>query len=227
MASLPLLVVLSVTTSDVPKPMRCYSTPRVTFLCSASSAPTSSSRLSRWTAASLASAIITGGANVVAAEVELILTQHPGVRDAAVIGLKDDDLGRRVHALIEPASADAPPALEELGAWPMKGSTQPRWRRCQGLLHAWRLARGRSHDGRRSDHFRLIFGTSTASIIAALLALCSKANDVYGLYRDHVPKITKPKARGQKSQALAALAHDVFKEQKFRSGRAPLGRLVK
>jgi acyl-CoA synthetase (AMP-forming)/AMP-acid ligase II len=39
--------------------------------------------------------IITGGANVVPAEVEAVLTQHPGVRDAAVIGLKDDDLGRR------------------------------------------------------------------------------------------------------------------------------------
>jgi bile acid-coenzyme A ligase len=60
--------------------------------------------------------IITGGANVVPAEVEAVLTQHPGVRDAAVIGLKDDDLGRRVHALIEPANTDAPPALEELDA---------------------------------------------------------------------------------------------------------------
>ena len=60
--------------------------------------------------------IITGGANVVPAEVEAILTQLPGVRDAAVIGLQDDDLGRRVHALIEPANADAPPALEELDA---------------------------------------------------------------------------------------------------------------
>jgi bile acid-coenzyme A ligase len=60
--------------------------------------------------------IITGGANVVPAEVEAILTQHPGVRDAAVIGLKDDDLGRRVHALVEPANADAPPPLEDLDA---------------------------------------------------------------------------------------------------------------
>jgi len=60
--------------------------------------------------------IVTGGANVVPAEVEAILTQHPGVRDAVVIGLKDDDLGRRVHALIEPANADVPPALEELDA---------------------------------------------------------------------------------------------------------------
>ena len=56
------------------------------------------------------------GANAVPAEVEAILTQRPGVRDAAVVGLKDDDLGRRVHALIEPANADAPPALKELDA---------------------------------------------------------------------------------------------------------------
>lgn len=45
--------------------------------------------------------IITGGANVVPAEVEAALTQHPDVRDAAVIGLKDEDLGRRVHAIVE------------------------------------------------------------------------------------------------------------------------------
>jgi bile acid-coenzyme A ligase len=57
-----------------------------------------------------------GGTNVVPAEVKAILTLHPGVRDEAVIGLKDDDLGRRVHALIEPANADAPPALEGLDA---------------------------------------------------------------------------------------------------------------
>ena len=49
------------------------------------------------------------------AEVEAILTQHPGVREAAVIGLKDDDLGRRVHALIEPANADAPPCAAGAG----------------------------------------------------------------------------------------------------------------
>ena len=61
--------------------------------------------------------IITGGANVVPAELETVLTQHSGVRDAAVIGLKDDDLGRRVHALVEPANPDAPPTHEELDAY--------------------------------------------------------------------------------------------------------------
>lgn len=46
--------------------------------------------------------IISGGSNIYPAEVESVLTQFDGVRDCVVIGLKDDDLGRRVHALVEP-----------------------------------------------------------------------------------------------------------------------------
>ncbi|MDP3856881.1 MAG: AMP-binding protein [Stagnimonas sp.] len=58
--------------------------------------------------------IISGGANVVPAEVEAVLTQHPAVRDAAVIGLKDEDLGRRVHALIELRDGEPRPSAAEL-----------------------------------------------------------------------------------------------------------------
>jgi bile acid-coenzyme A ligase len=58
--------------------------------------------------------VITGGANVVPAEVESALTQHPAVRDAAVIGLKDDDLGRRVHAIVELAPGIGESVLPEL-----------------------------------------------------------------------------------------------------------------
>lgn len=58
--------------------------------------------------------IITGGANVIPAEVESVLTQHPAVRDAAVIGLKDDDLGRRVHAIVELAAGIDEAVLPEL-----------------------------------------------------------------------------------------------------------------
>ena len=60
--------------------------------------------------------IISGGANIYPAEVEAVLTAHPGVRDAAVIGLSDEDLGRRVHAIIEPMDDQNPPAIEELDA---------------------------------------------------------------------------------------------------------------
>ncbi len=45
--------------------------------------------------------ILTGGSNVYPAEVEAALQEHPLVRSCAVIGLPDDDLGQRVHAIVE------------------------------------------------------------------------------------------------------------------------------
>ncbi|MBV9485489.1 MAG: AMP-binding protein [Frankiaceae bacterium] len=47
--------------------------------------------------------IITGGANVFPAEVESALIDHPGITDVVVIGLKDEQWGRRVHAVVEAA----------------------------------------------------------------------------------------------------------------------------
>jgi len=45
--------------------------------------------------------ILSGGANIYPAEVEAALDEHPAVRSCAVIGLPDDDLGQRVHAIVE------------------------------------------------------------------------------------------------------------------------------
>ena len=45
--------------------------------------------------------ILSGGSNVYPAEVEAALESHPGVQAAAVVGLPDDALGQRVHAVIE------------------------------------------------------------------------------------------------------------------------------
>jgi bile acid-coenzyme A ligase len=61
--------------------------------------------------------IISGGANVFPAEVEGALTEHPGVADAVVIGLPDDEWGERVHAIIAPANAPDAPPFEELLAF--------------------------------------------------------------------------------------------------------------
>ena len=58
--------------------------------------------------------IISGGANVVPAEVEDALSEHPQVADVAVIGLPDDEWGQRVHAIVEPVDRDDPPGEEEL-----------------------------------------------------------------------------------------------------------------
>jgi bile acid-coenzyme A ligase len=44
--------------------------------------------------------ILAGGSNVYPAEVEAALDEHPRVRSSAVIGLPDDDLGNRVHAIV-------------------------------------------------------------------------------------------------------------------------------
>lgn len=51
--------------------------------------------------------IITGGANVFPAEVESALSDHPGIADVVVIGLKDEQWGRRVHAVVERMGAVA------------------------------------------------------------------------------------------------------------------------
>jgi bile acid-coenzyme A ligase len=58
--------------------------------------------------------IITGGANVFPAEVESALCDHPGIADVVVIGLKDDNWGRRVHAVVEPKDPASPPSEAEI-----------------------------------------------------------------------------------------------------------------
>lgn len=45
--------------------------------------------------------IVSGGENVYPAEVEAVLKQHPGVLDAAVIGIPHEKWGEAVHAVIE------------------------------------------------------------------------------------------------------------------------------
>lgn len=52
--------------------------------------------------------ILVGGANVYPAEIEAALDAHPSVRSSAVIGLPDEDLGNRIHAIV-----DAPAPVTE------------------------------------------------------------------------------------------------------------------
>jgi bile acid-coenzyme A ligase len=61
--------------------------------------------------------IISGGANVYPAEVETALMDHPKVADVVVIGLKDAEWGRRVHAIIHPLDPVDPPTLDEVRAY--------------------------------------------------------------------------------------------------------------
>jgi bile acid-coenzyme A ligase len=45
--------------------------------------------------------IVTGGENVYPAEVESALDAYPGVESSVVVGLPDEDLGQRVHAIVQ------------------------------------------------------------------------------------------------------------------------------
>jgi len=49
--------------------------------------------------------IVSGGRNIYPAEVEAVLEEYQAVRSAAVIGLPDDDVGQRIHAIAEVAEA--------------------------------------------------------------------------------------------------------------------------
>jgi bile acid-coenzyme A ligase len=45
--------------------------------------------------------VVSGGANIYPAEVEAALDEHPRVASSAVIGLPDEDLGQRLHAIVQ------------------------------------------------------------------------------------------------------------------------------
>jgi acyl-CoA synthetase (AMP-forming)/AMP-acid ligase II len=60
--------------------------------------------------------IIRGGENVYPVEVEHVLEEHPGVREAAVVGVPDRRWGEVVKAVIVPTDAGAAPDVDELRA---------------------------------------------------------------------------------------------------------------
>ena len=62
--------------------------------------------------------VISGGANIYPAEVEAALDAHPEVSSSVAIGLPDEDLGHRLHAIVElKPSARESIDDEQLRAW--------------------------------------------------------------------------------------------------------------
>ncbi|NLE81947.1 MAG: o-succinylbenzoate--CoA ligase [Rhodococcus sp.] len=59
-------------------------------------------------------AISTGGLTVVPQVVEAAISEHPGIRECAVIGVPDERLGQRVVAVVV---GDEPPSLDQLRAF--------------------------------------------------------------------------------------------------------------
>lgn len=58
--------------------------------------------------------IKSGGYKIGAGEIENALLEHPAVREAAVTGEPDEDLGERIVAWIVPEDSQSPPVAEEL-----------------------------------------------------------------------------------------------------------------
>lgn len=73
------------------------------------------------------------------------------------------------------------------------------------------------------DVFDLVFGTSTGSIIGALIALGYRIDEIHQLYKDHVPAIMRAGSAAQKSAALATLSAAVFKDAGFQDVRTGVG----
>lgn len=71
--------------------------------------------------------------------------------------------------------------------------------------------------------FDLIFGTSTGAIIAALLALGYKVDEIHALYKNHVPTIMRRRTARGRSEALADLAKTVFTDRTFTHVKTGVG----
>jgi bile acid-coenzyme A ligase len=56
--------------------------------------------------------ILVGGSNVYPAEIEAALEEHPAVQSCAVIGIPDDDLGNKVHAIVNAKGEVTPEDLK-------------------------------------------------------------------------------------------------------------------
>jgi long-chain acyl-CoA synthetase len=76
--------------------------------------------------------IISGGVNIYPAEVEAVLVGHPAVRDAAVVGIPDEEFGEQVLAVVELApeaglsETDAPESLDAHCRHALAGYKRPR-----------------------------------------------------------------------------------------------------
>lgn len=73
------------------------------------------------------------------------------------------------------------------------------------------------------ESFDLVFGTSTGAIIAALIAQGHAVDEIYGLYREHVPRVMQAKRPSEKSKVLAELADEVFGDAMFADVKTGVG----
>ena len=61
--------------------------------------------------------VVSGGVNIYPAEAEQVLVDHPGVADAACIGVPHEEMGEQLKALVVPADPQRPPSEAEIIAF--------------------------------------------------------------------------------------------------------------
>ena len=88
-----------------------------------------------------------------------------------------------------------------------------------GILHELEAAVGTN----LGEFFDLIFGTSTGSIIASLLAVGKSVDEIYESYCTHVPQIMKARSKKDKSAALKQVGKEVLGDSGFEDVITGLG----
>lgn len=88
-----------------------------------------------------------------------------------------------------------------------------------GILNELELKLGSTLD----NHFSLIYGTSTGSIIGSLIALGKPISEIKKLYLEYVPEIMSKGSRKGKSQKLKELGDEVFGNFSFEDFKTDIG----
>lgn len=76
---------------------------------------------------------------------------------------------------------------------------------------------------RLHERFDLIFGTSTGSIITAMLALGKSVPEIIALYKEHVPTVMRNTDADGRSGALAELSKTIFRDAMFTDVKTSVG----
>lgn len=88
-----------------------------------------------------------------------------------------------------------------------------------GILNELELKLNKTLD----NHFDLIYGTSTGSIIASLIALGKPIKEIKELYFKFVPEIMSQKNKTKKSEKLNELGSEIFGELNFSDFKTDIG----